>query len=227
MSRMFKTITKTWNVFTGCSFECSYCWSRQLVKTRLAHTDKYKKCSFEPTFHPGELYRAFKPGKFVFVASMGDIAFASTDQRHAILERAKELQETRFLFQSKNPSIFTDGIFSNLPDNIYLGTTLETNLYREDISKAPSPAVRYIGLQRVSCTRRFISIEPVMDFDPEALVMWLKNLKPEIVEVGADNYKNNLPEPSWDKVDELLRALREFVPTVIEKDGLERLKGAS
>ena len=62
-----------------------------------------------------------------------------------------------------------------------------------------------------------------MDFDKEFL-KWLDQIAPSIVEVGADNYKNNLPEPNRDKVNALLDFLKGICPVVIEKQGLERLK---
>lgn len=64
-----------------------------------------------------------------------------------------------------------------------------------------------------------------MDFDLGGFVHWLEMLRPEIVEIGADNYKHHLNEPPWWKVEALLEELRRFVPRVVEKDGLERLKG--
>ena len=72
--------------------------------------------------------------------------------------------------------------------------------------------------------RKFISVEPIMDFDLEVLVDWMRQIKPDIVEIGADNYHNCLPEPPWEKVEALLETLREFVPRVIEKDRLHRLE---
>ena len=63
-----------------------------------------------------------------------------------------------------------------------------------------------------------------MDFDIENIVRWIGNISPEIIEVGADNYHNNLPEPSPEKLKQLLANLRTICPNVIEKDGLERLK---
>ncbi len=63
-----------------------------------------------------------------------------------------------------------------------------------------------------------------MDFDLVTFVRWIGNIKPEIIEIGADNYNHNLPEPNPDKVNALLKLLRDICPTVIEKHGLERLK---
>ena len=124
MSRMFKTVTRTWNPFTGCGFGCTYCWARRLVETRLANSGKYRN-GFVPTFHPGELSRHFKPDDFVFVSDMGDIAWARHEWKVAIVERVSKFPNTKFLFQSKDTVTFRSPLF-NLP-NIYLGTTIEAN----------------------------------------------------------------------------------------------------
>jgi len=71
---------------------------------------------------------------------------------------------------------------------------------------------------------KFVSIEPVMRFDLGRLLKIIWAIRPAIIEVGADNYGHNLPEPTWEEVQELLRRLREICPDVKEKDGLERLR---
>jgi DNA repair photolyase len=221
---MFKTITRTWNPFTGCLFDCTYCWARKLALEKLQTRGKKYKDGFSPCFHPYELNRRFKPGDFVFVSDMGDIAFARLEQRRAIVRRVSEFPETRFLFQTKDPRIYDGPTFNNLP-NVYLGTTLETNR-NYGVTRAPSPLDRYLAMVslQIKCRHKFLSIEPIMDFDLNTLERWIGHIQPEIVEVGADNYHNDLPEPSWEKVEALLEALRKFVPRVIEKDGLARLK---
>ena len=72
MGKMFKTITQTWNPFTGCEWRCSYCWARRLAEGKLK---KQYQHGFVPEFHPNRVERHFKPGEFVFVSSMGDISF--------------------------------------------------------------------------------------------------------------------------------------------------------
>jgi hypothetical protein len=182
---------------------------------------KYRN-GFEPTFHPEELKKKFKPGDFVGVALMGDLAFASPFDLAEIFAVVGNFPQTNFLIQSKDPSVFSRPEFAKLP-NVYYGTTLETNrLY--GYSKAPSPASRFIAFNRLPVPHKFLSIEPIMDFDLGGFVHWLEMLRPEIVEVGADNYKHHLNEPPWWKVEALLEELRRFVPNVVEKDGLERLR---
>lgn len=226
MSRMFKSIDQTWPVFVGCEFNCTYCNARKLALTRLKHHPRYKD-GFNPHLVESELNRQFKPGEFIFVAYMGDIAWATREQLLRILARVKMFPDTNFLLLTKNPFFFTQ--FDSFPSNIYLGTTIETNRrhYTQFRSKAPTPVIRFRDLAGYPHNHKLLSIEPIMDFDLEVLTHWVELLKPEIVEVGADNYHNNLPEPPWWKVEALLNNLRAICPTVVEKEGLERLKGGS
>ncbi|MBA7551573.1 hypothetical protein ES705_44117 [subsurface metagenome] len=226
MSRMFKSIDKTWNVFVGCEFDCSYCNARKAAETRLKESPRYKD-GFKPHLVESEVKRTFRPGQFIFVAYMGDIAFATKEQFLRILARIRQFPGTYFLMQSKNPKQFYDwridwGI--TLPPNVYVATTIETN--RDcGLTKAPAPVERFRYLTGYPHNLKFLSIEPIMDFDLEELIQWVKLLQPDIIEVGADNYHNHLPEPPWGKVKRLLESLRGICPRVIEKEGLERLKG--
>lgn len=223
MSRMFKSITGTWNVFVGCGFDCTYCNARKAALTRFRHLARYRH-GFKPHLVESELDRKFKPGEFIFVAYMGDISFASIETIGAIRGKTFDYPDTKFLIQSKNPSCFKRwGI--PFPRNVYLGTTIESN-YDYNLTKAPLPIDRLRGLLTYEHPRKFISIEPIMDFNTVILTNWLELLQPDIVEVGADNYHNHLPEPPGWKIKSFLKVLREICPKVIEKDGLERLMGS-
>lgn len=226
MSRMFKTITKTWNVFKGCRFDCTYCNARKAAETRFRHIPRYSD-GFTPKLIEEELNRKFKPGEFIFVAYMGDIAFATREEFLRILAKIRQFPETLFLIQSKNPKQFYDWRFDwgiTLPPNVYLGTTIESNRDYH-LTKAPSPIERFRYLAGYPHKLKFLSIEPIMDFDLDDMVNWVALMQPDIIELGADNYHNHLVEPPWWKVEKLLNVLRGVCPRVIEKDGLERLKG--
>ncbi|MDP2158106.1 MAG: DUF5131 family protein [Nitrospirota bacterium] len=212
---------KTWNCFVGCRFDCTYCNARQLALGRLKWNYFYRD-GFTPKFVEGRMKRQFKPRQFIFVAYMGDICFCARERVEEILARIRVEPANNFLFCSKNPGIY---FWWNLefPPNLYLGTTIETNRDYQ-LTRAPAPLLRMRGLARVAHPKRFVSIEPIMDFDLEILISWIHFLNPAIVEVGADNYRNHLVEPSGAKIEELLESLRDFVPTVVEKQGLERLK---
>ncbi len=226
MSRMFKIPgsnlpMKTWNVWVGCDFGCTYCSARKLALTRLRRTERYK-AGFNPHYVEKEMRRRFRPGDFVFVGYMGDIAFAPRNLIRTILMAIREQPEVRFLFCTKSPRNYSSWVFE-YPDNLYLGATIETN-FDHGQSKAPPPVDRYEAMKDLDHPHKFISLEPLMDFDLLELVGWIKEIRPEIIEIGPDNYHNSLSEAQPQKVRKLLEMLRDICPTVVEKPGLSRLK---
>jgi len=195
-----------------------------LAETKLKDSSRYRD-GFKPKFIASELKKQFKPGEFVFVSDMGDISFASEENMLQIVSHTGKFPQTNFLIQTKNPG-WLKNYFEVLPTNVYMGTTIESN-YNYPVTKAPPPRQRYdamLDLRRLTGLPRFLSIEPIIDFDLGKMVSWVFNIQPAIIEVGADNYGHSLPEPSWDKVVQLLAALRAICPDVNEKEGLERLK---
>ncbi len=220
---MFRTITRTWNPYCGCLYECYHggCWARNLALEKLNHLPRYSD-DFKPKLVESELTKRFSPDEFVAVSLMGDISFATTEEISRILDRIKQFPLTNFLIQSKNPRQYWAWNVT-FPPNIYLATTIETN--RDyGLTKAPSSIERFYYIQDYPHTPKFLSIEPIMDFDLDILSGWVSQINPEIIEIGCDNYNNHLPEPSWEKVEALLERLKDTCPKVIEKQGLERLK---
>ena len=233
MSKMFKTVTRTWNPITGCRHDCSYCWFLDMVRGRLKGTKKYINGA-EPTFHPSELKKKFKPGEFVFVTDMGDIFSdgIDPDQIESVLKHIATFPGTDFLLQTKNPVRFNTLLASGIeiPANCYLGTTIESDkhYFGNWHSQAPSTFIRYMAMTLIPTNhRRFLSIEPIVDFNLEDMVGWIRRIKPQIIEIGADNHNKKLPEPSWEKVEKLISSCRSLCPDVKLKDGLDRLKNVS
>jgi len=230
MSRkMFLKVTEVWNAIHGCQHRCIYCWAERLVKTRLRNSARYKH-GFDYAVEPEELDRKFKPGGLVFVTDMGDL-FGSWVPKYMIditMENIRANAKTNFLLQTKNPERYVGLLSSNgeyFPENVYLGATIESNRDYPLLSKAPSQHFRYgfMGSPLLKPYRIFVSIEPILDFDLDDMLKWMNSLHPSVIEIGADNYKNNLPEPSWDKVEQLTKSLRDICPEVNLKPGLDRL----
>ena len=67
-----------------------------------------------------------------------------------------------------------------------------------------------------------ITIEPIMDFDIFVMIEKIKEVSPFQVNIGADSGYNNLPEPSKEKILELILELEKFT-TVFRKSNLGRL----
>ena len=220
MSKMFTyqgKVLKTWNPFTGCNFNCSYCWARKLAEGKLKNS--YPN-GFIPTTHPDRFDKRFKLDDFVFVCSMGDISFAPSVVWNQVYITAQNHPETKFLLCTKNPATYLSLAWRL--DNIYYGCTIETNKNYK-VSKAPRVYDRYLALRKAFHPHKFISIEPIMDFDLMEFSNWIYDINPEIVEIGADNYNNNLPEPSSNKILKLIDILTLHGVNVVQKQGLERL----
>ena len=220
LTRMFVDVTKTWNPISGCLHYCRYCWARRLVETKLKSTRKYRE-GFKPKFHRHELKRRFKPGDYVFVVDMGDMwgDFIPEEWIRAVLARVSMFPQTTFLMLTKNPERYFD-FLDVMPRNVVLGATVETN--RDDIyqafhiSRAPPPSRRMHAMEKLDWDRKFVSMEPVLEFDVDVVLNWLGKVQPEVLYVGYDNYGYRLPEPRLSKVLEFVSKAR-MITTVKTK----------
>ena len=226
MGKMFKSVTATWNPATGCEHGCIYCYARILAEGRLRNLDRYKDGFEAVKLHEKEFIRTFQPGELVFVVDMGDLfgSWVKEAWIQRVIQHINQFPLTDFLFLTKNPMRYRGFTF---PSNAILGVTLETDDYNyQEITKAPSPLERYRDFVDISHPRKFVSIEPIMEIqDVHRFLEWMRFIKPELIEVGADNYGFKLPEPSPRQLEYLLGKLREICPKVVEKDGLDRLHG--
>ncbi|MFX1295603.1 MAG: hypothetical protein ACFFD2_12230, partial [Promethearchaeota archaeon] len=69
---------------------------------------------------------------------------------------------------------------------------------------------------------QYITIEPIMDFDLNKFVQLIKVSYPKQINIGADSGNNHLPEPSKEKILELISELKKFT-IVHKKKNLNRL----
>jgi hypothetical protein len=205
-TNMYNKSVKQWNPFVGCSNACKYC--RPSFQAQLKRQGK-KNCGkcyhFVPHTHPERLDRSLpktRYGQFIFTCSSGDIAFCDTGYLEEIVARITKEPLKTFLMQSKNPQTFNRISF---PDNVILGTTLETNrddVY-EGISEAPKPSQRYQDFLELQHPVKMVTIEPVIEFDEEVMIAWIQALDPCMVWLGYDSRSNHLPEAPLEKVKNL------------------------
>jgi hypothetical protein len=186
---------------------CSYCFMNRFPLPELHFVEE-------------EMHTDLGKGKFIFVGSSTDMWAQAVPSTWIadVLNHCMAFENT-YLFQTKNPANFANWIF---PFNTILGTTIETNRYWNG-SLAPSVYLRYLAMVGLPF-RTMVSIEPIMDFDLDVLVPWIKDIKPSFVSIGADSKGHHLPEPSWDKVERLIEQLSKFTEVKI-KDNLKRLRG--
>jgi len=65
--------------------------------------------------------------------------------------------------------------------------------------------------------RTFVTIEPILDFNPAGLRTWLEVISPEFVVIGYDNHRHKLPEPALEKTLELIESLEDAGLEVLKK----------
>lgn len=213
---MFSFISHTWNPIKGkCQHLCSYCYMAKM----------YKKYKWDERIRLDEkcLKDNLGSGNKIFVGSSTDMF--QKDIPHSwisdVFAHCNEYDNI-YLFQSKNSDKF--GWFKRkLPKNIILATTIETN--RQDIlnkyTKAPDINSRIFGMQGIN-NKKYLTIEPIMDFDIDKMIDIVEFINPFQINIGADSGHNNLPEPEREKVIELMHELQKN-RTVHIKDTLQRI----
>ncbi len=216
---MYKHSVKQWNPFSGCKFDCIYCESSFKRQLKRWGKKNCQKCyTYAPHTHPSRLTHSLprtNSDQFIFTCSSGDIAFCSMAYLKRIIGRIEKDSDKMFLIQSKDPKTFSRVTF---PDNVILGTTIETNRDIYNISRAPKPSRRYREFLKVKHPRKMITIEPILDFDQKELVSWIKEINPCMVWLGYDSGKNGLIEPSFEKFTKLYQKLSKDKFNVILKN---------
>lgn len=211
---------KTWNPLAGeCPHKCSYC-STNTLKRYPVILFKY---SGPLRIDAKAMDKNIGSGNTIFVCAQNDL-FAETVPDvfiRCILDYCKSFSGNTYFFQSKNPARMID-YKPAFPQGSILCTTIESN--RDNLScEAPGMEDRAYAMKHL---KRFfktaITIEPIVDFDLEEFVKLLKFAEPDKINIGSDSKRNNLPEPSKEKILALIDELKKF--TVIDqKRNLARL----
>ena len=227
---MYEWIRETWNPLAGeCPHNCEYCYVKTVIKRYPVLQKKY---TGRIRFDEKTLHKKFRVGRVVFVASMHDL-FAdgvASPYIRRILKVTKEQEEGRtFLFQTKNPSRFKE-FLDEFPKHSILATTIESN--RNLIAtNAPSPEERYKAMVDLRHSLEkdglgfelMVTIEPILIFDEEVLVRWIKEIKPSFINVGADSKGHGLPEPTEIDIENFVKHLRSGGFEVLLKKNLRRI----
>lgn len=208
---MYGFVTHTWNVIKGkCFHNCSYCYMKRFPQ---------KDIHFDET----EFKTDLGSGNLIFIGSSNDMWADAIPVSwiNRILAHAEKYSGNTYLFQSKNPKRFLEYISRLTKQNIILGATIETNQENE-FTGGQSAAARSKSMCMLKNCRKMITIEPVMDFDLAELVLLIKEVKPEFVNIGADSKNHHLPEPSKEKILDLIKELEKFTKVNL-KPNIRRL----
>ena len=205
---MYEWIYATWNTIKGkCYHDCSYCSIKRYGKLNPIRFDEK------------ELKTDLGSGRTIFVGSSNDMFADDIPYEWIIktLDHCKKFDNT-YLFQSKNPKGF-DAISIHNIEKFKLCITIETNrIYPDIMRNAPDPIERAIVFGNIPVEEKYITIEPIMDFDLNSLVTLVKFCRVKQVNIGADSKGHKLPEPDPGKIRELIEALDEFTVVDIKKN---------
>jgi DNA repair photolyase len=212
---MYSWVTHTWNTIKGeCPHGCTYCYMKRWGKQKPVRFDE------------SELKTDLGNGNTIFVGSSCDMFTEYMPERwiEETLIHCSKFNNT-YLFQSKNPKRFH--YFNEFPEKSLFCTTIETNRWYKDIMKdAPPPVQRMMNMNMLKNQFHcYVTIEPIMDFDLSDMVRYIRECNPVQVNIGADSGNNNLPEPSKEKLLDLIAALKEFTVIDQKRNLIRVLKG--
>jgi len=212
---MYDWVTHTWNAIKGaCPHDCSYCYMKRWGQLKPVRLDEK------------ELETDLGKGNFIFVGSSCDM-FAEDIPSEWIIKtllHCENYNENGYLFQTKNPEAYSGyGVNIAAIEKFILCTTIETNRWYPNImANCPTPEQRSASFSKIPYNKKYITIEPIMDFDLYYMVNEIKSCNPIQVNIGADSGNNNLPEPSKEKILKLISELEKFT-IVKQKKNLNRL----
>ena len=198
-----------------CPNRCRYCYVRALGRRFPAVRKLY---SGPVRLDERELQVPYGKGKTIFVEHLNDIGRCSWRDRDRIATHCRMWPENTYVFQSKIPSAFPDRSIAWPKDAIF-GTTIES----DRVESAQDRAKDLFRIKMGFGCRTFVTIEPVMDFTVLPFLWLLVWARPDFVAIGADSCRSGLPEPSGERIRELIAELEQNGIAVRVKKNLRRL----
>ena len=223
---MYDWLNATWNPLNGeCPHKCSYCMAQHTPAGRMGF---YRG---QLRINENQMRKNLGKGKRIFVCSLNDLFARGVSDvfKGTILNHCGKFPFNEYILQTKNPAGYRDWMRFIGNMKVLLGTTIETNdaMLTGIRSSTPIPSNRAESMRNMSVSgfKTFITVEPIMDFEPVTFLSMLIHAKPSFVNIGADSKRKHLPEPSKEKVVALIAGLRAAGIEVREKDNLSRITG--
>ncbi len=205
---MYEFVTHTWNAIKGaCLHDCSYCYMKRWGKLKPVRLDEK------------EFKTDLGSGNFIFVGSSCDMFAADIPSEwiQRVIGHCKKFNN-KYLLQTKNPARYHE---FDLPQNFILGCTIETNRVYPCMGNTPKPRDRAMEMFDLE-NQKFITIEPILDFDIGELSVLINFSNVEWVNIGADSTNSGLPEPSKEKTEQLIALLAKKITI---KKNMKRITG--
>ena len=213
---MFGFITSTMNHLCGDCYNCRYCYihGKKGMKTRFPNLKE--KYSGKFRLDENVFKKNIKSGKFVFFCDCIDYLHKDVPEWMIlkIFNWIKEhsFRNIKFLSLTKNPIRYLE-FKKVLPPNMILGCTIESDIDYPVYSNAPLQSERIKVMLEIandinlSHYKRFISVEPILNFNMDSFFYSLQFIMPYMVAIGYDNHRHHLNEPLLYRTLELIKRL--------------------
>ena len=209
----------TWNPIKGkCLHDCSYCYMKTIPQYQhlLLAENEFKT--------------DLGNGNRIFIGSSTD-AFAEDVPSEWIVRILDYCYQNHnaeapnaYLLQSKNPKRFLEFIDHPIMERVIFCTTIETNrFYPEIMNKAPRIEERVEAMEEIARLGRptMITAEPLMQFDHEEMVSFIRRCSPKLVNIGKESKgRVKLPEPTQEEVQQLIAELKSFANVNVKDNAL-------
>jgi len=216
---MYEFVTHTFNPIKGkCFHNCPYCYMKRWGEQKPLRLDRK------------ELKTDLGKGNFIFVGSSTDM-FAADVPEEWIFDVIYLLKkfDNKYLLQTKNPERLFNLLVSMSavrPEQFVFATTIETNRGEIRFGDAPDVRRRSNAMARIAMHgfKTMVTCEPIIDFDVPDLTSLILLCDPEQINIGADSGGNGLPEPSPEKIQQLIESLERCdIKKVVKKKNLARI----
>ncbi len=222
---MYAYIDGTYNPIKGkCYYGCQYCF---MIAMRL-------RFGQDPTLRldEKELKASLGSGNFIFVGSSTD-EFAENIPSEwiiKVLDHLNEYPNNTYQLQSKNPARFLEFLTHPLfrdKNRVIFCTTLESDIDRPEISKAPTMGARVAAMQELSRNgfQTMVTVEPMMAFSsPQNFAEMIAACNPMQVNIGMNTSRGvKLPEPSQAEYEALILELKKQNINIHLKKNIDRM----
>lgn len=222
---MYGFVDKTYNPIKGeCDFLCQYCF---MIAMRL-------RFGQDPTLRLDEkdLKASLGSRNYIFVGSSTDEWAPNVPSEWIIkvLDHLYEYPNNTYQLQSKNPARFLE--FLNHPlfndkNRVIFCTTLESDIDRPEISKAPAMGARLAAMRELSRSgfQTMVIVEPIMAFSsPQNFADMIASCNPMQVNIGVNTSRMvKLPEPTKVEFQNLMMELKTRNLNIHLKNNIDRM----
>ncbi len=225
--RMFTSVDWTATYYQGCDHDCIVCFTKFLPWGPINHKPKLLQTNE---------HQIIKGKKGVVFLNSAHDSFATCIPDEWILAMlrwiGRQHEDLIVYLQSQNVERALEFLpqLKEIQNHVIIGTTIQTDseLIIKKMSRAPSILSRYQAILkfRLDGFRVRLSLEPLFRFNLANMVAMVRDINPELVEVGLDNYayrhKLEIPQPRLGAYQVLKIRLQNHGIKVIEKDSIKK-----